>query len=141
MEHKSIFCLELIVRNHSGVMAHITGLFSRRNFNLEGILCAPLRDEEKSCVYLFVRETGRMEQTIKQLLKLYDVVSVRMRMDRNQYFFHDLRKLVRRHAKFLHGRNFAGESVSKEKESIKGFHPVFSGKTPEDVLKKNKKVV
>ncbi len=31
--------LELTVRNHPGVMTHVCGLFARRAFNVEGILC------------------------------------------------------------------------------------------------------
>ena len=30
--------VKLMVKNHPGAMSHITGLFSRRGFNLEGIL-------------------------------------------------------------------------------------------------------
>ena len=36
--------LELLVQNHPGVMVHVAGLFARRAFNLEGILCGPPRD-------------------------------------------------------------------------------------------------
>lgn len=35
--------LELIVRNHPGVMTHICGLFARRAFNVDGILCLPMK--------------------------------------------------------------------------------------------------
>jgi acetolactate synthase-1/3 small subunit len=34
--------LELGVANHPGVMSHICGLFARRAFNVEGILCMPV---------------------------------------------------------------------------------------------------
>ena len=34
--------LELTVRNHPGVMTHVCGLFARRAFNVEGILCLPI---------------------------------------------------------------------------------------------------
>ncbi len=44
--------LELTVRNHPGVMANITGLFARRAFNLEGILCAPLPETETSRIFI-----------------------------------------------------------------------------------------
>ncbi len=37
--------IELTVNNHPGVMSHITGLFSRRAYNLEGILCSSLTDD------------------------------------------------------------------------------------------------
>jgi acetolactate synthase-1/3 small subunit len=34
--------LELDVNNHPGVMSHVVGLFSRRAYNVEGILCMPV---------------------------------------------------------------------------------------------------
>ncbi|MCG3147073.1 MAG: hypothetical protein PCFJNLEI_00510 [Verrucomicrobiae bacterium] len=34
--------LELTVQNHPGVMSHVCGLFARRAFNVEGILCLPV---------------------------------------------------------------------------------------------------
>ncbi len=68
--------IELTVQNHAGVMSHITGLFSRRGFNLEGILCAKIEDGSKSRMYLLVDKDDRVEQIIKQLEKLYDVLSV-----------------------------------------------------------------
>lgn len=36
--------LELTVRNHPGVMTHVCGLFARRAFNVEGILCLPIQN-------------------------------------------------------------------------------------------------
>jgi acetolactate synthase-1/3 small subunit len=70
--------IELIVKNHAGVMSHITGLFSRRGFNLEGILCAKTGDGSRSRVYLLVRNDKQLEQIKKQLEKLYDVLSVKI---------------------------------------------------------------
>jgi len=71
----------LMVRNHPGAMSHITGLFSRRGFNLEGILCAPVDGGEDSAMYLLVRNDERLEQIVKQLRKLYDVKSVSVKVD------------------------------------------------------------
>ncbi len=68
--------IELIVQNHAGVMSHITGLFSRRGFNLEGILCAKIGDGSRSRMYLLVNDDEQLEQIEKQLGKLYDVLSV-----------------------------------------------------------------
>lgn len=68
--------IELTVNNHAGVMSHITGLFSRRNFNLEGILCAPAKNSSKSSIYLIVKNGDDIEQMVKQLSKLYDVAKV-----------------------------------------------------------------
>jgi len=36
--------LELTVQNHPGVMTHVCGLFARRAFNVDGILCMPIGD-------------------------------------------------------------------------------------------------
>jgi len=73
--------VKLAVRNHPGAMSHITGLFSRRGFNLEGILCAPVGGGEDSAMYLLVRNDERLEQIVKQLRKLYDVKSVVVETD------------------------------------------------------------
>ncbi|MCB1961486.1 MAG: acetolactate synthase small subunit [Rhodocyclaceae bacterium] len=68
--------LELEVNNHPGVMSHICGLFARRAFNVEGILCMPLADATRSRIWLLVFEDQRLEQMIKQVEKLVDVRSV-----------------------------------------------------------------
>lgn len=74
--------LELTVRNHSGVMSHVCGLFSRRAFNVDGILCMPIGDSSHSRIWLRVREDQRLEQLIRQMAKLSDVVQVcRLRAD------------------------------------------------------------
>jgi acetolactate synthase I/III small subunit len=67
--------VKLKVKNHPGAMSHITGLFSRRGFNLEGILCAPVNGGQESAMYLLVRNDERLEQIVKQLRKLYDVTA------------------------------------------------------------------
>jgi acetolactate synthase I/III small subunit len=69
--------LELTVRNHPGVMSHVCGLFSRRAFNLEGILCMPLDGGHESRIWLLVAEDGRLEQVVRQVRKLEDVLEVR----------------------------------------------------------------
>ena len=69
--------LELTVRNHPGVMSHVCGLFARRAFNLEGILCMPIGDGEKSRIWLLINENGRTEQVIRQVERLHDVLDVR----------------------------------------------------------------
>lgn len=68
--------LELTVRNHPGVMSHVCGMFSRRSFNVEGILCMPVGDGEQSRIWLMVNEDARLAQMIKQIRKLEDVLDV-----------------------------------------------------------------
>jgi acetolactate synthase I/III small subunit len=69
--------LELTVLNHPGVMSHICGLFSRRAFNVDGILCMPMEDIRFSRIWLLVPQDARLEQVVKQVSKLQDVKAVR----------------------------------------------------------------
>lgn len=84
----------LTVRNHPGVMSHVTGLFARRAFNLEGILCAPIEDGSRSRMYLMVTEDDRLEQIIKQLQKLHDVQNVELCIGCDITIFQRLHELV-----------------------------------------------
>jgi len=86
--------VKLAVRNHPGAMSHITGLFSRRGFNLEGILCAPVGGGEDSAMYLLVRNDERLEQIVKQLRKLYDVKSVVVQDDLDHTVFNRIEELL-----------------------------------------------
>lgn len=72
---KSII-IELTVNNHPGVMSRVTGLFSRRAFNLDGILCSKLKNDSISKIFLLVSEVEKVEKVIKQLEKLEDVIKV-----------------------------------------------------------------
>jgi len=65
--------LELIVNNHPGVMSHICGLFARRAFNVEGILCFPDECGTTSRILLSVAVDEHLDQILKQLGKLEDV--------------------------------------------------------------------
>ena len=68
--------LQLTVRNHPGVMSHVCGLFARRAYNLEGIVCLPLGNGETSRMLLLVNEDEKLEQVIQQTRKLVDVIDV-----------------------------------------------------------------
>ncbi len=68
--------LRLVVRNHPGVMSHVCGLFARRAFNVDGILCMPVGDGRRSVVLLLVAADDRLEQVVRQLRKLEDVLDV-----------------------------------------------------------------
>lgn len=68
--------LELAVRNHPGVMSHVCGLFARRAFNVEGILCMPVGGGDESRIWLLVRDDARLPQMISQVEKLEDVIGV-----------------------------------------------------------------
>ena len=68
--------LELEVNNHAGVMSHICNLFARRAFNMEGIMCMPIPTGNLCRIWLLVFEDQRLEQMIRQLEKLEDVLAV-----------------------------------------------------------------
>ena len=78
--------LRLTVRNHPGVMSHVSGLFARRAFNVEGILCVPVGDGAQSVVLLEVADDARLEQVMAQLRKLEDVRDVRLDPDARAAF-------------------------------------------------------
>lgn len=69
--------LQLTVRNHAGVMSHICGLLARRSYNVEGIMCMPLSGGQLSEVWLRLDENQRLDQVVKQIRKLVDVLDVK----------------------------------------------------------------
>jgi acetolactate synthase-1/3 small subunit len=70
--------LSALVKNDPGVLARVSGLFSRRQFNIEGLTVGPIEDGEHSRITLVVEEHAPgIEQAKKQLRKLVPVVSVR----------------------------------------------------------------
>ena len=69
--------LRLTVNNHPGVMSHVVGMFSRRAYNVDGILCLPVGCGATSRIWLLVNEDVRLPQMIKQAEKLEDVIAIR----------------------------------------------------------------
>lgn len=74
--HNKLIMLTLTVSNHPGVMTHICGLFARRAFNVEGILCLPLNGSGYSRIWLLVNDDERLPQMISQIEKLEDVQAI-----------------------------------------------------------------
>jgi acetolactate synthase-1/3 small subunit len=58
-------------------MSHICGLFARRAYNLEGIIVMPVGDGKRSQIWLMVKEDQRLDQVVKQVMKLEDVIEVK----------------------------------------------------------------
>jgi len=86
--------LEIDVNNHAGVMSHVVGLFSRRSYNVEGILCLPVGDSRQSRIWLLVNEDLRLAQMMKQVEKLEDVIAIR-RHNADHAVFQDLETFFR----------------------------------------------
>ncbi len=95
MINTEYYLLEVLVRNHPGVMSHITGLFARRAFNLEGILCARVGDGTSSKMFLLVKNDDVLDQIIKQVEKLYDVIEVNLHQDYDVKVFEQLENLLK----------------------------------------------
>ncbi len=70
--------LVVLVENKPGVLARVAGLFSRRGFNIESLAVAPTDDERLSRITAAVDvESAPLEQVIRQLDKLVNVVEIR----------------------------------------------------------------
>ena len=70
--------ISVLVENQAGVLNRITGLFSRRAFNIESLAVGPTDDPTVSRITIIV-DSGNsvVEQVEKQLGKLVDVIKVR----------------------------------------------------------------
>jgi len=69
--------LSMVVKNEPGVTAKVTGLFARRQVNIERILGEPMGDGTRSRITFVVEPPHPgVDQVTKQLEKLLPVVSV-----------------------------------------------------------------
>jgi acetolactate synthase-1/3 small subunit len=69
--------LSVTVENKFGVLARIAGLFSGRGFNIDTLNVAPTQDPTMSRMTIVVKgDDAVLEQIIKQLNKLVDVIKV-----------------------------------------------------------------
>jgi len=69
--------LAILVENKSGVLTRVAGLFSRRGFNIESLAVGVTDNPEISRMTIVVSGDDHvLEQVIKQLNKLIDVIRV-----------------------------------------------------------------
>jgi len=70
--------LVVLVENKPGVLTRVAGLFARRGFNIESLAVAPTDDTRFSRITIMVdAESAPLEQVVKQLDKLINVVEIR----------------------------------------------------------------
>ncbi len=76
--------ISVLVENEYGVLNKITGLFSRRGFNIDSVAVGTTDDQSISRITMVV-DSGNsvLEQVEKQLNKLVPVIKVR-RLDQNE---------------------------------------------------------
>jgi acetolactate synthase I/III small subunit len=69
--------VSVLVRNHPGVLSHVAGLFARRAYNIESIVAGITDRADITRITLVVTgDEAILEQVIKQLRKLIDVIGV-----------------------------------------------------------------
>ena len=69
--------LSVLVQNRPGVLARVASLFARRGYNIFSLAVAPAEDENMSRITIVVDlESAPLEQIVKQLFKLVDVVKI-----------------------------------------------------------------
>ena len=82
--------ISVLVENQAGVLNRITGLFSRRAFNIESLAVGVTDDPNISRITIIVESgNSEMEQVEKQLNKLVEVIKVRT-LDENTYIGREL---------------------------------------------------
>jgi acetolactate synthase I/III small subunit len=73
----STHTLSVLVENKPGVLARVSGLFSRRGFNISSLAVGPTEHEEVSRMTITVTVEGSaLEQVTKQLNKLVNVLKI-----------------------------------------------------------------
>jgi acetolactate synthase-1/3 small subunit len=70
--------ISILVENHAGVLSRISGLFSRRGFNIDSLAVGVTDDNTVSRITIVVNGDDYMvSQVEKQLNKLVDVIKLR----------------------------------------------------------------
>jgi len=78
MPHNRFHTIVTTVENKPGVLARVSGLFSRRGFNIESLAVAPTDDESFSRITFTVDvASATLDQVVNQLDKLINVVEIR----------------------------------------------------------------
>lgn len=76
--------LSLLVDNTSGVLSRVAGLFSRRGYNIDSLTVGETADPRYSRMTVVARGDEQiLDQIVKQLAKLIDVVDIKVLEDEN----------------------------------------------------------
>nr|WP_330384444.1 acetolactate synthase small subunit [Christensenella timonensis] len=72
------YVLSVLVQNTSGVLSKVTGLFSRRGYNIRSLSVGETHDPQVSRITIeMVGDEAVLEQIQKQLNKLVDVITIK----------------------------------------------------------------
>ncbi|MFA6936946.1 MAG: acetolactate synthase small subunit [Treponema sp.] len=71
------YVLSVLVENHAGVLSRVSGLFSRRGYNIDSLTVCETSNPEQSRMTIVVQgDDAILEQIEKQLSKLVEVISI-----------------------------------------------------------------
>jgi acetolactate synthase-1/3 small subunit len=77
MANEKIKVIAALVENKPGVLHSVANMFRRRDFNIESITVGPSEQEDISRITITVKgDEKTLEQVVKQMSKLIDVVKV-----------------------------------------------------------------
>jgi acetolactate synthase-1/3 small subunit len=95
--------LSMIVSNQPGVLSRVTGLFTRRGYNIDSLTVSTTQDPEASRITVVVTaDECMLEQVVKQVEKLIDVRVVTVL---------DTEPVTRREVALLKVKNAAGHAL------------------------------
>ena len=83
--------ISALVENKFGVLARVSGMFSGRGFNIDTLNVGPTHDSRYSRVTITLRDEGhQLDQAIKQLEKLVNVIKVTHFSERKAFVAREL---------------------------------------------------
>jgi acetolactate synthase-1/3 small subunit len=81
------YVLSVLVQNTSGVLSKVTGLFSRRGYNIRSLSVGETHDPKVSRITIeMVGDEAILEQIQKQLGKLVDVITIKGLRSKNSVY-------------------------------------------------------
>ena len=90
MDRIEYFVISVLVANHSGVLSRVSGMFTRRGFNIDTLTVGETESHEFSRITISTHcNRAICNQIVKQLEKMYDVKTVKV-MERDQTVVREL---------------------------------------------------
>ena len=79
MDQIERFVISVLVANHSGVLSRVSGMFTRRGFNIDTLTVGETESPEFSRITISPHcARGICSEIVKQLEKMYDVKTVKV---------------------------------------------------------------
>ena len=79
MDRIERFVISILVANHSGVLSRVSGMFTRRGFNIDTLTVGETESPEFSRITISTHcDRSVCDQIVKQLEKMYDVKTVKV---------------------------------------------------------------